>query len=298
MHHQWIKIFFFLSVMVPFVSHVVLGQLCFSQGYSNRRHSEPQRVEKLFHNAGIVYQDVGRTLHNNNLSGSPGKIRHLYNREPGFYQVPEQDTGKKNQEFLNDDQKVVVNKTLLKDIRQALKTYSYDSSFSGRIQKIRLHDTLYFRDLKKLVEGTGKEELLHNRNFSEDSLSVVPEGNNRKEGGETSISIDFSEEVDSVNKANQAQQGRSPGDEGQSTDNEQYSVNKHSPSDSDEIVFKVQIAASREPLSETKLNDRYSGNHQVKRNHVEGWHKYSVGAFKRYTEARKLREKWMWPELL
>jgi len=53
-----------------------------------------------------------------------------------------------------------------------------------------------------------------------------------------------------------------------------------------ELVFKVQIAASRNPMNNQLLNKRYQGSMTINKDKVRGWHKYSIGEFSNYEEAK------------
>lgn len=56
------------------------------------------------------------------------------------------------------------------------------------------------------------------------------------------------------------------------------------------IVFKVQIAAARYPVSEKLLKEIYNGQNAIHKDLVEGWHKYSIGSFYNYSDADHLRK--------
>ena len=60
---------------------------------------------------------------------------------------------------------------------------------------------------------------------------------------------------------------------------------------SSEVVFKVQIAASRSPMNKNVLHNIYKGGRDIDKNIVDGWHKYSVGNFQDYETANKLKQK-------
>ncbi len=55
-------------------------------------------------------------------------------------------------------------------------------------------------------------------------------------------------------------------------------------------VFRVQIAASRVPLGDSKLKKIYQGNRDIFMFTEEGWYKYAIGEFESYFEANKLRK--------
>ncbi|MEA3316545.1 MAG: hypothetical protein U9R54_01145 [Bacteroidota bacterium] len=48
---------------------------------------------------------------------------------------------------------------------------------------------------------------------------------------------------------------------------------------SNNVIYKVQIAASRKPLSEEIQSEIYSGNKKIHVVHEEGWYKYSIGVY-------------------
>jgi outer membrane protein OmpA-like peptidoglycan-associated protein/tetratricopeptide (TPR) repeat protein len=55
--------------------------------------------------------------------------------------------------------------------------------------------------------------------------------------------------------------------------------------------FRVQIAASRNPLSEYLLRNRYKGPREIYTYKEEGWYKYAIGEFDSYFEANTLRKR-------
>ncbi len=56
------------------------------------------------------------------------------------------------------------------------------------------------------------------------------------------------------------------------------------------IVFRVQIIAVSEPLSQSALNRHYSGPYQVHEHVKDDMHKYSVGNFSRYEDAENYQK--------
>jgi len=57
------------------------------------------------------------------------------------------------------------------------------------------------------------------------------------------------------------------------------------------ITFRVQIAAHTEPLSQNYLRTIYYGTRDIFELQEEGWYKYSIGLFKNYYEAVKVKDK-------
>lgn len=57
------------------------------------------------------------------------------------------------------------------------------------------------------------------------------------------------------------------------------------------IIFKVQIAASKNKMTKESLNKIYSGKEKIIHNTEDGWHKYSIGNYKLYKEAKELKDK-------
>lgn len=51
------------------------------------------------------------------------------------------------------------------------------------------------------------------------------------------------------------------------------------------IIYKVQIAADKKPLSQNTLRRIYNGNKEIKMISEEGWRKYSIGDFNTFSEA-------------
>ncbi len=60
---------------------------------------------------------------------------------------------------------------------------------------------------------------------------------------------------------------------------------------SNNIVFKVQIAADIKTLSSEYLHKIYSGYKKIQQYEEDGWHKYSLGEFKTFNEANSFRAK-------
>lgn len=60
---------------------------------------------------------------------------------------------------------------------------------------------------------------------------------------------------------------------------------------SSNIVFQVQIAASRVKLSKAKISSFYKAINDVTERYYDNWYKYSVGSFKTYDDARNFLPK-------
>jgi len=56
-----------------------------------------------------------------------------------------------------------------------------------------------------------------------------------------------------------------------------------------EVIFKVQIAAHTQPLSEEYLNTVYKGTIKLDMIFEEDWYKYSIGRYKSFDEAEATR---------
>jgi hypothetical protein len=56
------------------------------------------------------------------------------------------------------------------------------------------------------------------------------------------------------------------------------------------IIYKIQIAADKKPLSQNVLSKIYAGKKNIKMINENGWHKYSIGDFKTFSEANKYRK--------
>ncbi len=57
------------------------------------------------------------------------------------------------------------------------------------------------------------------------------------------------------------------------------------------IIYKIQIAADKKPLSQHVLSKIYAGNKNIKMIDEDGWHKYSIGDFNTFLEADEYRKK-------
>ncbi len=65
---------------------------------------------------------------------------------------------------------------------------------------------------------------------------------------------------------------------------------QHTPQSTDTIIFRIQIAASKVPLPESKLKKIYPGFKFAYVDKDEGWYKYLVGEFKTYEEAYEAKK--------
>ncbi|MBN1949556.1 MAG: OmpA family protein [Bacteroidales bacterium] len=59
----------------------------------------------------------------------------------------------------------------------------------------------------------------------------------------------------------------------------------------DQIVFRVQIAASRSKISDSELKKLYTGDQDVFMFEEDNWYKYAIGEFNSYYEANQFRRK-------
>jgi len=60
--------------------------------------------------------------------------------------------------------------------------------------------------------------------------------------------------------------------------------------DENQIIFKVQIAASRVPLSKQQLRSIYDEEHAITMFEEDGWYKYAIDVTNDYTKAVKVRD--------
>lgn len=56
------------------------------------------------------------------------------------------------------------------------------------------------------------------------------------------------------------------------------------------IIYKVQLAANRAPISQNVLRKLYYGDRDIERINENGWYKYSIGDFETFEEADKFRK--------
>jgi hypothetical protein len=78
-------------------------------------------------------------------------------------------------------------------------------------------------------------------------------------------------------------------DETKETVSEVYDKNKELKERN--IIYKIQIAADKKPLSQNILRKIYIGNKSIKMINENGWHKYSIGDFNTFAEADEYRKK-------
>ena len=57
------------------------------------------------------------------------------------------------------------------------------------------------------------------------------------------------------------------------------------------LFYQVQIAAGRDPLSQRLLKTVYHGKLEISMIEEEGWHKYSIGSFNTYNDAKVFKKK-------
>ncbi|MFH2140995.1 MAG: hypothetical protein ABIJ97_01135, partial [Bacteroidota bacterium] len=57
------------------------------------------------------------------------------------------------------------------------------------------------------------------------------------------------------------------------------------------VVFRVQVGASRKTMPQNELKERYRGNLQVSEIFHEGWYKYLIGYYAKYADAKDLQSK-------
>jgi hypothetical protein len=56
------------------------------------------------------------------------------------------------------------------------------------------------------------------------------------------------------------------------------------------FLYRIQVAASRVPLSETVLKGIYPGQEKIIETSEDNWYKYTIGEFNTYSQARQLRD--------
>ena len=56
---------------------------------------------------------------------------------------------------------------------------------------------------------------------------------------------------------------------------------------SENVVFKVQVGACHRQIPEAELHKRYPGNKEVSVEMYEGWYKYLIGNYSKYSEAKQ-----------
>jgi len=56
------------------------------------------------------------------------------------------------------------------------------------------------------------------------------------------------------------------------------------------VVFQVQVAASKEPMSQSKISSIYSGPLSITQHKVKGWNKYAIGEYENYQDANELKK--------
>ncbi|NJM14985.1 MAG: hypothetical protein HC896_06035 [Bacteroidales bacterium] len=102
------------------------------------------------------------------------------------------------------------------------------------------------------------------------------------EHGTTNITATHKE---AITKQKSAQE-TTPGISAPSAYSQQQSDTGHIDGD---VVYRVQIAASTQPMSKAELNQSYKGNNEVLEFKEDGYYKYYIGEYHNFFEAKKVK---------
>ena len=163
------------------------------------------------------------------------------------------------------DERVIVNESLLREIKRALNQYEYENSIYSELTRIRKNDTVSFNTIRDIIiQYRGRQ------GSSYDSLTKQGTMNEAGLTDNTGINPD-----------------RSP--EGK-RDQRISEENKDSSSIIASLNFRVQIATDRNSLSQGELRKLYSGNKKIYSIREGGWQKYLIGQFPSYRDACRFRK--------
>ena len=188
---------------------------------------------------------------------------------------------------INND-KVVVNRKLLSNIRQTI----------GKVKNYTFRDQFRNIDERDTVDGGKLAELWYAYIYPEKdkiSSTVTRENSEEKTATKTQTEESFSEDTAKA-EISQEQKEKVADEEIEKsvkkTDREKQKSDKISGKEefASGMIFKVQIAAARNPMSNRLLNQRYDGSMKITKDKVGGWHKYSIGEFSNYQEANKQKK--------
>jgi hypothetical protein len=71
---------------------------------------------------------------------------------------------------------------------------------------------------------------------------------------------------------------------------EQEQKDRKGPAGEGSVVFQVQVAASKEPMTQSKIRSIYSGPLSITQHKVKGWNKYAIGEYDNYQDANELKK--------
>ncbi|MGM0497928.1 MAG: hypothetical protein ACQESJ_08425, partial [Bacteroidota bacterium] len=203
-----------------------------------------------------------------------------------------------------DNEKVVVNRKLLRNIRQTtqkVKDYTFRDKFKNIEEKDtvdgeKLIDLWYaylYSDKSIQTSEAGEEDTISDDEMaenteSEEDLAKETAKDKKKEEKEEEDTIQ-KDDVSDEQTAEKVKGEEEKGEDTQKPDKQKVSEKKKF---SSETVFKIQIAADEKPLSQSTLRKLYDGQKkEISRVVENGWYKYSVGDFETFDQAEDFKEK-------
>lgn len=163
---------------------------------------------------------------------------------------------------------------------------------------INLTDVIYTDDTNDASSYFVDVESNENNDTNNDSTNNDKDADNNTDTN-TDITDNTDIEIRSTDNNNESVNSTDNNDKSDdsSTDNNSYvekSTNiteswKEKDMSQENVVFNIQLAASRKPMGQYELHSKYKGNMSVREIQHEGWYKYLIGEFSKYQDAKELQ---------
>jgi hypothetical protein len=166
-----------------------------------------------------------------------------------------------------DSQQVVINRALLSEINRKLSLKYQKYEFYEILENAEINDTIPLRYFEYLSDI---------QLYTKDMSSIISKKEKMKDTIKMSLSADSV--VDTKTKDEELRKEPKPSENDPVEESERH------------FVFRVQIAASKVPLTNHELESIYTGSKQIYKNHGDGWYRYSVGNCPTYQHAMRLKK--------
>lgn len=135
------------------------------------------------------------------------------------------------------------------------------------------------------ADNNDKSTNTDNNNGSDNNTGDNYSGDN-KSGDTTDNSTDNST-VNNADSNNDSSANNSTGNEKSASAGEEWKTQDMS---NKNVVFRIQVGASHKPMPKNELRERYRGNLEVTEINHEGWYKYLIGYYTKYSDAKELQK--------
>jgi len=196
-----------------------------------------------------------------------------------------------------DNEKIVVNRDLLRNIKQTLRKVE-NRTFKDKFQNLQERDT---------VGGEQLVDLWYAYLYPDQTIQPSSELHEETKAPEDKVSEEVQTQEELAEKTQQQKETDEPNQErekeevvseAQESDDKQTIKEKDKKKKVTEkqkyasgLIYQVQIAADKKPLSQSTLRKLYDGDKQISRVVENGWYKYSIGDFNTFDNAEKFKNK-------